>query len=311
MPGASKAEHVTLQVENMGEAIAFYEDVLGLAEITRQNGTVYYGCGLDQNYDVAIREGAPGVEHVAVRVKDESVLEQYEERVAAEGANFERTGGDEPGQEAGLRVELPSHLPIELVTVADKTYKHSDSTAVDGRGGSAPLDLDHYNYTSPAVKEDAEFLRDVLGFSISDVVGEDWSGGAFLRKGDTHHDIGLLQLPGTPETHASHHHTAFTVRSVDHMVQLIDRIRHAGLYLELGIGRHYAGDNLYCYFQADDGHRVELTFQMAELDDDSPTSFVDSPEEAITAWRDGFEIPESFLHGSGLAESSVQSRSAQ
>lgn len=310
MPGTNKAEHVTLQVEDVAEAATFYENVLGFAEITRQNGTVYYGCGLDENYDLAIREGDPGVEHVAVRIEDDGALEKYEDRVAAEGVNFERTDGLEPGQENGLRIELPSQLPLELVTVADKEYRHSDTAAVEGRGGIAPLDLNHYNYMSPFVKEDAQFMRDVLDFSVSDVVLDDWSGGAFLRKGDTHHDIALLQLPGTPENHAAHHHTAFTVRSVDHMVQLIDRIRQAGLYLELGIGRHYAGDNLYCYFKTPDGHRIELTSQMAELDADSPTTFVDSPEEATSAWQETLDMPESFLHGSGLSKSTLHKRSA-
>lgn len=84
------------------------------------------------------------------------------------------------------------------------------------------------------------------------------------------------------------------------MVQIIDCVRQSGVSLELGIGRHYAGDNIYAYFQAPDGHRLELTFQMAELDGDTPPSIVDSPEDAITAWRDDFDIPDSFLKGSGL-----------
>lgn len=309
MPGAAKAEHVRLQVEDIDQAVAFYNDVFGLAEHTRRNDTIYYGCGLDENYDLAVREGDPGVEHVAVRIEDETALDEYETRVDDEGVNYERTDGREPGQEQGLRIELPSHLPLELVTVSDKTYRHTDEMALPGRSGIAPTDLNHYNYMSPIVKEDAEFMRDVLGFRLTEAVREDWSGGAFLRNGDTHHDIAAFELPGTPESHAAHHHTAFTVRSVDHMVQLIDRIRQAGLYLELGIGRHYGGDNLYAYFRAPDGHRIELNTQMAELDEDTPTAFVDSVAEAITAWRTELEIPDSFLHGSGLVESSVHSRS--
>ena len=300
MTGADKAEHVRLQVEDLARAEAFYRDVFGLAEVARENETIYFGCGLDGNYDLAIQQGEPGVEHIAVRIDAGPELEKYEERLASHGHEFKRTDGDEPGQERGLRVELPSQLPVELVAVSDNSYRHSEVVAVDGRSEIAPLDLNHYNFVSPDVREDAKFLRDVLDFNISEVVGDDWSGGAFLRRGDTHHDIAALGLPGAPDEHASHHHTAFTVRSVDHMVQLIDRVRQAGVSLELGIGRHYAGDNLYAYFQAPDGHRLELTFQMAELDDETPTSVVDSPEDAITAWQDDFIMPESFLQGSGL-----------
>lgn len=300
MTGADKAEHVALTVENLPEAVTFYTEVFGLAEVTRDEDTIYLGCGLDGNYDLALREGDPGVEHVAVRVDTRAELEEYAERLAAAGVDVDRTDGEEPGQEHGLRVTVPSQLPIELVTVDDRSYHHAEAPAVAGRAGIAPLDLNHYNYASPSVREDAEFLRDRLGFSVSEVVGEDWSGGAFLRRGDTHHDVAILDLPGTAEDHASHHHTAFSVRSVEHMVALIDRVRRAGVALELGIGRHHAGDNIYAYFRAPDGHRLELTAQMADLDAGSPTTVLESPEAAITAWRDHFEMPESFLEGSGL-----------
>lgn len=302
MTGATKAEHVCLHVDDIERAAEFYGRVFGLTELARRDDTIYYGCGLNENFDLAISEGNRGVEHVAVRVSDESVLTEYEDRLAERNVEFERTDNAEPGQERGLKVRLPSHLLLELVTVADRSYRHSDSIASPDRDGIAPLDLDHYNFLSPVVKEDAEFMRDVLDFRVSETVLEDWSGGAFLRKGDTHHDIALFELPGTPDSHAGHHHTAFTVRSVDHMVQLIDRIRQAGLFLELGIGRHFVADTLYAYFQAPDGHRIELSAQMAELDEATQTAHVESVKEAITAWRDDLDIPDSFMHGSGLAD---------
>lgn len=301
MPGSHKIDHVSLEVENLEEAADFYDNVLGLAEITRENGTIYYGCGLDRNYDLAVSEGTQGVEHVAVRVDDAALLDEYEERLADHDVAAERTDGAEPGQEHGLRTELPSQLPLELVTVEDKKYKHSDEMAVAGRGGLAPVDMNHFTYLSPMPREDAKLMQDILDFKVSEAVFEDWSGGAFLRRGDLHHDIAIFDMPGTPENHAAHHHAAFTVRSVDHMVQLIDRVRQHDIYLEFGIGRHYGGDNIYAYFQAPDGHRVELNTQMAELDDDTPTRIVESVADAVTAWRGNLEMPESFLHGSGLA----------
>lgn len=301
MTGGGKGEHVTLQVEELGEAAKFYEDVLGLAEITREDGTVYYGCGYDGNYDLAIREGAVGVDHIAVRVADADKLEDYEERLAADDVRFERTDGTEPGQERGLRFELPSHLQLELVSVTDKTYQHSENPAIDGRAGIAPVDLNHFNFMSPDVKRDAKFMRDVLDFSVSEAILEDWSGGAFLRKGAKHHDIAILERADSSTNRADYHHTAFSVRSADHMVQLIDRVQQVGVDLEVGIGRHHGGDNLYSYFVAPDGHRIELTAQMAELDEDTPTLVRDTDESRFNAWRDNEEIPASFARGSGLA----------
>lgn len=183
MAGTDKVEHVCLQVEDLANAESFYRDVFGLTVLSREKETIYLGCGLDENYDLAIQQGEPGVDHVAVRVQDEDELGVYEDRLASRGNEFERTDGDEPGQQRGLRVELPSQLPVELVTVGDKRYRHSDRAATRGRDEIAPLDLNHYNYASPDVREDAEFLRDVLDFRVSETVGTDWSGGAYLRRG--------------------------------------------------------------------------------------------------------------------------------
>lgn len=300
MPGTHKAEHVLLGVEDLEAALDFYTDTFGLAEVAREEDTVYLGCGLDENYDLGLREDEQGVDHVGVRVRDGSLLDEYEARLAEEGVDTTRTGGDEPGQERGLRFRLPSDLAMELVTVADREYKHADVEVVPGRGGLAPVDINHYTFLSPNVKRDATFLRDVLDFTISEVVGEEWRGGAFLRRGDRHHDVALFDMPGTPESHAAHHHTAFSVYGVDHMIGIIDRVCQAGLDLELGIGRHYAGDNIYSYFQTPDGHRIELNTQMAELDEDTPTNAVEDIPTATSAWEEHLDIPESFEYGSGL-----------
>lgn len=301
MPGTHKAEHVKLQVEDIQVAEDFYRNVMGLTEIESDNSTKYLGCGLDSNYDLAIEEGEPGVEHVAVRVSDVKKLDIYEERLTDDGFETVRTGGDEPGQEHGLRFRLPSGLAVELVTVEDKQYKHGESAAVEGRHIGAPLDINHYTFVSPDVKRDAQFLENYADFKISEIV-DDWSGGAFLRRGDKHHDIAIFNLPGAPEDRASHHHTAFSLSSTDHMVQMIDAVCQAGVNLEYGIGRHHAGDNLYSYFQAPDGHRIELNPSMGELDDNTPTRRVDDVAEATVAWKDSFNPPESFLKGSGLVQ---------
>jgi len=302
MPGTYKAEHVRLQVPDVDEAVPFYGDVFGLAEVAREDEWVYLGCGYDVNFDLAVREGPPGIEQGAVRVSDPATLTNYEERLAEVGVEARRTDGEEPGQEHGLRFALPSGFPLELVTVEAKAYKHYYRTALPDRGGLAPLDLNHFNYHTPDVERDATFLRDVLDFKVSAVIG-DWEQGAFLRRGDMHHDVAIFNYANDSPDHASHHHTGFTVSSVDHMVKLLDRVNDRGVDIEFGIGRHYGGDNVFAYFKAPDGHRIELVTQMTELDDDTPVEFVDDVERAVSAWHGGhLDIPESWTSGSGLAQ---------
>ena len=302
MAGTFKTEHVRLQVPDREAAVDFYETALGLVRIGEDDGWVYFGCGYDENYDLAVAEGDPGVEHTAVRVDDPAVLDTYAERLEAADVPHRRSDGEEPGQDHGLRVGLPSGMTLELVSVADKAYKHYYTTALEGRGGLAPLDLNHHNFHSPAVEADARLLVDELDFKVSAVIN-DWQDGAFLRYGDMHHDIAIFRHAEGPTDRASHHHTGFSVSSVDHMVRLLDRLNDYGLDIEFGIGRHFGGDNVFAYFRAPDGHRIELVFGMTELDDSTPVQYVEDVERAVSAWHGGnLEIPHSWLTASGLVE---------
>lgn len=300
MPGAYKTEHVRLQVPDRDAAVAYYAEALGLAVVAEEAEWTYLGCGYDENYDLAVREGTPGVEHVGVRVDDEGDLPTYERRLGEAGVETRCTDGAEPGQARGLRFGLPSGLSMELVAVEDRSYKHYYASALPDRGGLAPLDLNHYNYHSPTVERDAKLLRDRLDFKVSAVIN-DWRDGAFLRRGDMHHDVAVFDHANGPADHGSHHHTGFTVSSVDHMVRLLDRLCDFGIHIEFGIGRHFGGDNVFAYVRGPDGHRIELVTQMTELDDDTPVEHVSDVSRAVSAWHGGeLTIPESWLSCSGL-----------
>lgn len=292
MPGVHKFEHAELRVEDLEAAADFYTDVIGLVEIERQDGTRYLGTGLDENYDVALSEGGTGISHFAVRVGGADDLDHYEERLAEGGVETERNdGGNEPGQEAGLRFDLPSGTRMELATVTDRRYHHTNETPAGKPGGVAPVDVDHITLVSPDVETDATFLADHLDFDISSVVtdGEEWEG-AFTRRGDYHHDVAFLP---NPVEELTVHHMAWEVRSIDHMKAFIDRLSQHGTDLELGIGRHYAGDNIFSYFWTPGGNRIELTAEMATIDPEAETEYMPF-EQALSAWGP-IEFPPSFV----------------
>lgn len=292
MPGVHKFEHAELQVEDVSKAVDFYTEVIGLSEMTRQNGTVYLSAGFDENYDLALTEGGTGIAHFAVRVDDEETLNHYEERLADAGIETERnSGGTEPGQQAGLRFNLPCGTRMELATVSDTRYHHSNEAVVEDRIGVTPVDVDHITLVSKDVKSDTEFLEKHLDFNISSVVtdGEEWEG-SFTRRGDYHHDVAFLP---NPVDELTVHHMAWEVRSIDHMKMFIDRLTQHGTDIELGIGRHYAGDNLFSYFWTPGDNRIELTAEMATVDPSAETEYMPF-ERAISAWGP-IEFPESFL----------------
>ncbi|MWV38457.1 VOC family protein [Natrialba sp. INN-245] len=282
MSGVKKIEHAVLEVTDLDEAVEFYTDVVGLVELERADDVVYLGCGLDENYDLGLVEGQTGVEHFALRVTADE-LEEYETRLDDAGVETERVS-DEPGQTDGLRFSLPSDVEMELVTVADSSYHHPVKPEGD-RNAVTPRDLDHINLMTHDADADLEFLEEHLDFAVSDkIVGESgFTIQAWLRHGRFHHDVGLSNGNDVVRTL---HHLAFQMDSFDHMKKFCDRLASKGHRLELGPSRHNAGGNLFAYFWAPGGNRIELTAEMATVDPDAETGIreIDRETNTVSTW---------------------------
>ena len=298
MADLHRIEHATLGVADLDAAHSFYTDALGLVELADEDGTVYLGCGRDDNYDVALVEGGTGIEHFAVRATDADVVDAYEQRLSSLDVPLTRTDGDELGQEAGVRFRLPSGVAMEVAAVADVDYQHYESPR-PGRGGQAPADVDHIQFLTPDVLADLDFLCEVAGFLPSEIAGpRDDPEIAFARCNAFHHDVALKSAPALGETEeTSLHHLAFGFDSVDHLTTFVDAAVGAGADFERGIGRHHGGNNIFAYLWTPGGNRLELCTHMATLTRREP-EHVEDYERATTAW--GPEAPDSFGEGSGM-----------
>jgi catechol 2,3-dioxygenase len=295
MSAPRRFEHARLRVPDVDAATAFYTEVMGLLELGRADRTVYLGAGLDTNYDLALVAGGTGVEHFALRADGDEQLEALERALEAAGVATERHAGEGPGEGETVAFALPSGHRMEFVTVEDQRYLEPYRPAVPGRGAMGLLDADHINLTSPDARGLSEFLRDALGFRISDVIElEDgsWLGG-WTRMGEFHHDVAVLLDPDPAHTL---HHVAWTCESIDHLARCCDRLAAAGIRLEIGIGRHPAGANFFAYFLDPSGNRVELSAAMALVNDAMEVRVWSSPRDTFDAWGDPV-VPDSFRQG--------------
>lgn len=295
MSAPRRFEHARLRVPALEPAVAFYVEVMGLVELGRDGGTVYLGAGLDTNFDLALVEGGTGLEHFALRADGEEELAALERSARDAGLAAERRGGEGPGEVDAVAFELPSGHRMEFVTVEDQRYLEPYRPALPGRGTMALLDADHINITAPNARGVTELLRDGLGFRLSDVIElEDGSWlGAWSRLGELHHDVAILLDPDPAHTL---HHFAWTCASVGHLARCCDRLSEAGIRLEIGIGRHPAGANAFAYFMDPTGNRMELSAEMALVNDAMPVRMWSSPGDTFDAWGDPV-VPDSFRQG--------------
>lgn len=294
-----KLAHAELKVDDVDQALGFHIETLGLTELARDNGTVFLGCGVDDNYDLALTAGGSGVAHFALEVTSDGDLEAYGERLTDMGIEVESRDGGEPGQKKSIRFTAPSGHVIELVTLEQRQCYLHPGSARQTRRGVAPLDVDHITLLTPDVKGLVDFLTEALDFKVSDVFSPApgvWAA-AWTRVGEHHHDVAMLGGPDLPP-HLSLHHLAFGMTSMDHIKQGADALAQANFPLEVGPGRHGIGANLFAYFYAPGGNRYELTAEMARAADPKvePNMWSELFPKGFSAW--GQAPPESFQGGS-------------
>lgn len=302
IPKVQRLEHVELEVKDLEEALDFYQNVVGLVEIDREANVVYLGCGLDENFDLAVREGGTGVRHFAVRVQDEDELERYARRLKEEGVETSTTDDAEPNQERGLRFNIPTGHEMEFVLVEDNRYLEPFRPALPTAGGFGLLDLDHINLVAKDVRTTVEFLSGLLDFKLSDVTRPDasdpglWTA-AWIRHGDYHHDVAFFITRGPAARRL--HHVAFALPGFEQMKVALDRLAAFGHRVEAGPGRHPVGANLFTYFWEPGGNRFELSAEGAILDPRTPVRFWTGLEDTLDAWGNLHErLPSTFMDSS-------------
>lgn len=292
--------HAMLRVPDLGAAVTFHVDVLGLVEIERSQEAVYLSCGADGQYDVALVQGGTGVAHFAFQVEDEADLAYYAQRLLQGNIEVTQTTDAEPGQTKAIRFALPSGHLMELTLIATApsqpyAYPHPAAPAFHRLRGISPLDVDHITLRSTDVETLATFLSEVLGFHLVDarrMSTGTWRA-AWLHVSDQHHDLAVIR--GQPGETLDH--LAWTVDSIEHMKRAADLLAQVGIRIEVGPGRHSIGGNLFMYFLSPDGNRYELSAEMARvLNTRAEPRFWGDASGLFSPW--GIAPPESFSRGS-------------
>lgn len=294
MTNVRKADHVHLRVQSLEESVQFYEQIFGLREKQRDAGVVYlenipenHYHRINDGFELAVEKGEPGLDHVGYRVTDE-VLDKAIEGLSAEGHPHDETNGSEPGQERGVSFTLPGGASIELTVVEKQSDVSLDDSAYP-QTHHTPNGLDHVTLSTDAVQKDGEFLRDTLGFKISEVMmaGPDRWGAAFTRLGAHHHDLGLLDADMTG--HVGLDHIAWEMRNMTHMKQFMDFFGRYGGTVDMNFTRHPIGNNIAVYMLDPSNFVHEIAIELQTLDEDTPTLFHEGdPNRLLSDWPGTF-----------------------
>ena len=283
---------------DLGAALDFYCNVMGLEEVGREDGRVYLSCAGRARFDLAVVQKGAGIEHFGLLARSQGHMDEVDERLREHGVATTRVRDAEPGVAEALQFTLPGAVHrMEFILIGPDGVR-PDSVAPPGAGGLHPLGIDHVNLKVDDVQMSAEFLRDVVGLRSSDVGvrGQEWIR-AWTRLADHHHEVGLGKRVDEQETLS---HLAFAMRDVTHIQAALDIMAAAGFQIETGIGRHRIGLGLYAYFREPGGNRFEWSVESEIVDPNRDPGFYGDLDDTFSAWVAEAHkyLPPSFMRGS-------------
>lgn len=265
----------------------FYADTWGLAEVGEKDGMVHFAAqGHDELYVVRLRRSErKQIDIIALAAATRSDVDELHQQVVDAGCIVVFAPRDLTtlGGGYGFRFFSPDGLPFEISAEVERGEAR---TLV--RWDAIPEKISHIVLHSPKHKAAVDFFIEVLGFRLSDWLG-DFMG--FLRCNEWHHRIAIL--PGPPCLN----HVAYDVQSVDDMMRGISRLKKAQHDIQWGPGRHTAGNNTFSYFTTPGGFVVEYTAELEKVDDEAWVAQVHAPTAtAMDQWGIGVGGPQTMPH---------------
>jgi catechol 2,3-dioxygenase-like lactoylglutathione lyase family enzyme len=289
MSQVTEIRYVGYGVVDLPAERAFYAEKWGLTQVGEQDGAVYFAAeGHDEKFVLRLRGARENrIDVVALAANARADVNALHDKVVAASCRVISTPGalTTPGGGYGFRFYSPDGMTLEIsCDVARGPAREMD------RWDSIPKKISHIVFHSPDQHAAAKFFCDVLGFKISDWLGDFM---VFLRCNTAHHRIAFLPGP------ACLNHVAYDMEGVDAMMRGVHNLKIKDVPVGWGPGRHTAGNNTFSYFVTPNNFVAEYTADLEEVDDLAwePQVFTPAPL-VMDQWGIGVGGPQTLPHPS-------------
>jgi catechol 2,3-dioxygenase-like lactoylglutathione lyase family enzyme len=249
-----RISHATFETPDLEKALAYYTRVNGLAVVARERERAFLATRSGR-LAIALEQGAQArCARLAFEVAPDADLAALRRRLSEAGVGSEERGSSAPGIARILTFADPNGTAIELFSEWAAVNAPRDVTGV------GPLKLGHVAFFAPDPNRIAEFYQRLLGFRVSDWIGDFF---VFLRCNPDHHTVNFLR-----GDRARVHHFAFELRDVAHIVSACDVLARDRIPLVWGPLRFGPGHNVAAFHRDHDGQLVEFYAELDQMKDE-------------------------------------------
>ena len=248
MVQVARLGHAAFITPDIDALLAYYSEVVGLALMERGSDGAAYLSSNEYHHQLILYPGTRSeIVHIAFQLNDGLSLQEAAAQLHSHGIEVTMRSDSQPGIAQLLEFSDPEGYILQLYTT--EAQRAQDSTESADRA-IRPQKLGHIALRAQNVQNMAEFYQEMLGFRVSDWMGDFF---VFLRSGPDHHTMNFLQSP-----RHSLQHMAFELKSWGSIQQACDHLGRHRIQLLWGPGRHGIGHNIFTYHSNPDGDVIEL-----------------------------------------------------
>lgn len=252
---AKRLGHATFATPELERHLDYWTNVVGLQVVHQDSNSALLATKLGQEAIGLERAGEAHLRRLSFQVAPGTDLADAAKILSAEHSiKTERRSGITPGVRDAIVFDDPKGTQIEV-------YSEYDFHSVDKSDtGIAPLKFGHVAYRVNDVQLITEFYTKVLGFRVSDWMGDYFS---FMRCGVDHHTLNFVR-----NEKQALHHIAFEVRDWSELHRSSEILLKHNIPLVWGPLRHVVGHNVAAYHRTADDMRVEMFCEMDQMKDE-------------------------------------------
>ena len=285
MPQARRIGHATFETPDLEREIDYWVNVAGLVLAQREGKRAYLATKTGQLVVELHKGDRAHCTGLSFEVSPKTDFAQVAKDLSAEGVTSALGNDTAPGIPQALVLEDNKGTKVQLFSNWNYLGDHHQVTGV------GPMKLGHVAFITPDVQGVTGFYEKVLGFRISDWIGDQF---VFMRCNPDHHTVNFFRSETTRV-----HHMAFELKDFAHVQQGCETLSMHRIPLGWGPLRQGAGHNIAAYHRSPDDHVVEYFCELDQMKNEDLGYFEPRPWHSDRPQRPKVWTPRTWVDGWG------------